>query len=106
MNTPHTDADLLRAVADGKQMQRKEWNEWVDCTHETALVRISMGMPTRVKPEPKPDVVRFMVCDEHTGLVTFEMAQDFISRFPGFSGIVRVVIDGETNKVKSTEVVS
>jgi len=106
MNTPHTDADLLRAVADGKQMQRKDWNEWVDCTHETALVRISMGMPTRAKPEPKTDVERFMVYANYFGVSTLEVAQDLIKRHASFSGIVRVVIDGETNKPKSAEVVS
>ncbi len=106
MNTPHTDADLLRAVADGKQMQRKEWDLWVDCTHEAALVRISMGMPTRVKPEPKPDVERFMVYANHFGCSTLSDAQNLLKRHARFSGIVKVFIDGETNKVKSAEVVS
>ena len=105
MNTPHTDADLLRAVADGKQMQRKEWDLWVDCTHETALVRISMGMPTRVKPEPKPDVVRFMVCVGHISFKTFDEAAR-IAKSPDRGWIVKVVIDGETGARKSTEVVS
>lgn len=99
MNTPHKDADLLRAVADGKQMQRKDWDEWVDCTHEAALVRISTGMPTRVKPEPKPDVVRYALA--RPSYTTWEPT----ARLDGMDNL-RVTFDGETGRIKSAEVVS
>ena len=102
MNTPHTDADLLRAVADGKQMQRKEWDEWVDCTHETALVRISMGMPTRVKPEPKPDVVRYIAYVPCTGFGSLEEVK---RSWREFSVYIKATTNGETGKV-TVEVVS
>jgi hypothetical protein len=51
MNTPHKDACLLRAIADGKQMQHKDRDGWIDCTHETARTWLLMGMPTRVKTD-------------------------------------------------------
>lgn len=100
MNTPHTDADLLRAVADGKQMQRKDWDLWVDCTHETALVRISMGMPTRVKPEP--DVVRYIAYTPWTGFGSLEEVK---SNWREFSVYIKATTNGETGKV-TVEVVA
>jgi len=43
MTTPHTHADLLRAIADGKQMQELDFpginhpGNWCDCDADRAL---------------------------------------------------------------------
>ena len=53
MTTPHPHADLLHAIADGKQMQRTKGGEWYDCTASVALgLLISVASHTvRVRPE-------------------------------------------------------
>ena len=53
MTTPHKDADKLRAIAGGKQMQvyGNNGNPWVDASPGRALVAICAGEPCRIKPE-------------------------------------------------------
>lgn len=62
----HPAADLLRAIADGKQMERfdNQLKTWGDCSHPMALwllacdkfgeVRISRPMVTRTVTYPEP----------------------------------------------------
>lgn len=52
MSTPHKDADKLRAIAGGKQMQvyGNNGNPWVDASPDRALVAICAGEPCRIKP--------------------------------------------------------
>ncbi len=59
MTTPHPAADLLRAIADGKQMQELDFpginhpGNWCDCDADRALNRISRGVEqyVRIKPD-------------------------------------------------------
>ncbi len=59
MTTPHPQADLLRAIADGKQMQELDFpginhpGNWCDCDADRALNRISRGVEqyVRIKPD-------------------------------------------------------
>ncbi len=52
MTTPHQNADLLRAIADGKQMQ-VEGNDgkWHDASAQKTLISLLNKNPCRVKPE-------------------------------------------------------
>lgn len=54
MTTPHPQADLLRAIADGKQMQKPESRvspkNWHDVSAEEALCALVNGTPVRIKP--------------------------------------------------------
>ena len=60
MTTPHPQADLLRAIADGKQMQELDFpginhpGNWCDCDADRALNLISRGVEqyVRIKPDP------------------------------------------------------
>ena len=50
--TPHKDADLLRAIADGKQMQVEGLTSpWTDARADEALWAIAQGDSCRIKPE-------------------------------------------------------
>jgi hypothetical protein len=50
--TPHPQAELLRAIADGQQMQEFKSN-WIDRTPNEALESISDGVrEVRIKPTP------------------------------------------------------
>ncbi len=52
MNTPHKDAALLRAIADGKQMQGEGYGtKWMDIPAHDALRLLSHAKPCRIKPE-------------------------------------------------------
>ena len=52
MNTPHPDAALLRAIADGKQMQIEgPTAPWRDAKANEALWVITAGGSCRIKPE-------------------------------------------------------
>lgn len=60
MTTPHPHADLLRAIADGKQMQcydatnSRDGRAWINAVAEFALYELSKGssgLPIRIKPD-------------------------------------------------------
>lgn len=52
MSTPHPDADKLRAIADGKQMQGEGYGtKWMDIPAHDALRLLSHAKPCRIKPE-------------------------------------------------------
>lgn len=65
MTTPHKDAALLRAIADGKQMQVEGPTiPWRDASPDDALFAVYNGEPCRIKPKviiingvecPKPE---------------------------------------------------
>ena len=52
MTAPHKDANLLIAIAHGKQMQVEGLTSpWADASPDRALVAICAGEPCRIKPE-------------------------------------------------------
>ncbi len=52
MTTPHPDATLLRAIADGKQMQTEGLTApWADASGDEALTALAEGQPCRIKPD-------------------------------------------------------
>lgn len=91
--TPHRHRDLIIAWANGATIEWFDGRSWSECTDAPRWVR---GTDYRIKPEPKPDVVRF--CH---------------AKSPGLSGTsgvplrddnLRLTFDGETGKLKSAEV--
>lgn len=102
--TEHPKAELLRAIAEGKQMQVQynNWDgRWVDCDAETALYRVYTCAPTRIKPEPKPDVVRYKIISVYDGSSSVEEAMAGYWRFSGCGAcaVVKITTSGETGKV-------
>ena len=52
MTTPHKDAALLRAIADGRQMQVEGPTiPWRDASPDDALSAVYNGEPCRIKPK-------------------------------------------------------
>lgn len=49
--TEHKHADILRAIADGKKMQAKDGDDWIDITGSTAINYLSVGGFVRITPE-------------------------------------------------------
>lgn len=62
--TPHPQADVLRAIADGLPAVRFEWlypasDHWVSCTsHREVLCHLTDKVPVRLKPEPPNKTIR------------------------------------------------
>lgn len=99
----HKHAEVLRAIADGKvvQWQSRADGSWND---RQSLVNplCEDFLNWRVKPEPKPDVVRYLPAYKNTGYVSFEKSASIHGEAIGH---VRLTIDGETGKLKSVEIV-
>ena len=101
----HKHADLIHAWADGAKIQYFYHGEWVDWESYTSP---SWGktIEYRIKPMPKPDVVRNITveatlkCGETCG-------EEFVKVFKSgkyLSPNLRLTFDGETGKLKATEV--
>jgi len=88
----HKHADLIYAWADGAQIQWKDRDgQW----HDMGEPLWSEKHEYRIKPEPKPDMVRYFVLDQQSG----ELLQNPYHN-------VRAIFDGETGNLKSAEVLS
>ena len=95
MKQPHKHAELIKAWADGAEIQyfdeidQRWWDRPNPCWNENKQYRI--------KPEPKPDVVRWC------------WATTFIGESKDHDGEngsanLKIVFDGETGKLKYAEV--
>ena len=102
MKIPHIHAEEIKAWADGAEIQLQMTDgSWVDEPAPTWW----RGCFYRIKPEPKPDVVRYACHDrfensEFMQLRLYRMAQNIDSP----TGQLKLTFDGETGKLKSAEV--
>lgn len=82
MNTPRKHAEIIKAWADGAQVQIFNFihDAWADADSPDFYP----DHQYRIKPEPKSDVKRILDC---------------------YGGSIRITIDGETGKLKSAEAV-
>ena len=87
----HIHAELIHAWADGAQIEWKShYDDWIDID----CPDWSENNEYRIKPEPKPDVVRY-----------YEMNKEFggLSQIPYYN--LKATYDGETGELKSAEVI-
>lgn len=91
MKTPHKHCELIKAWADGSEIEfHIGENEWDLVGRPSWLVEHEY----RIKPEPKPDVVGYT-----------EVRHAYANhRKPNHN--LKVTFDGETGKLKSAEVIS
>jgi hypothetical protein len=98
----HKHYDCIVAWAEGKTVQN--FNDrrmcWEDITGDPYWVD---SFQYRIKPEPKPDVVRNITV-EATGRCGEEFVQVFQSGIFCFPNL-HLTFDGETGKLKSAEVI-
>ena len=88
----HKHADLIHAWADGAEIEYKNaLNVWM----EVDSPDWSSWVEYRIKPEHKPDVVRYL---------EMPMFWGYSERRPESN--MKVVFDGETGELKSAEVLS
>ena len=96
MNKPHKHAELIKAWADGAEIEYKSkflgtWHlfdgqqdGWVD------------SYEYRIKPEPKPDFVKYL-----NPILNGDWRE---YATPMCSGSIKLIRDGETGELKSAEV--
>jgi hypothetical protein len=91
MNKPHKHAELIKAWADGAEIEFQDsegvWGVGIPHWHPDAEYRI--------KPEPKPDVVRYTQAFRTSSGTWGEPSQ--------FDNL-KLTFDGETGELKSAEV--
>lgn len=91
MKTPHVHAELIKAWADGAEI------EWLDQHADTWRLATVPGwdkfVTYRIKPEPRPDFVKF----------TAAGMEGFYDHLPVKANL-KLTFDGETGKLKDAEV--
>lgn len=98
----HKHAAVLRAIADGKAVQLRTALQgvWIDFDVDSHINPITSGINAewRIKPEPKPDVVEYLVREGVAEWFTYDEFKNIdIDQ-------IKIVRDGETGKLKSAEV--
>lgn len=98
MNKPHIHRDVIRAWADGAQIQSKFSNKgWLDITDNPQWY---IDTIYRVKPEPKPDSILLRRIELDSGKYVNSYSYD-CKAGPN----VKYIFDGETNQLKSVELI-
>lgn len=97
MNKPHKHADLIKAWADGAEIETKPYSDagWFPVEEP----HWHLGREYRIKPEPpKPDVVRY-VCAATQGMGP-------VTEKKWWADNLKLTFDGETGKLKAAEVIA
>lgn len=91
MRTPHKHAELIKAWADGAEIEAYQGGGSWKCVSSPAW---NMGTTYRIKPEPKPDVVTLdsVQLEGNEAFFTIEEPN------------LKLIWCGETGKLKSAEI--
>ena len=94
MNKPHKHAELIKAWADGAEIEFR-WgclNDW------TKLTTPHWGQDGeyRIKPAPKPDFFRYVFADSN--------AAGYVHKTKWPEDTLKLTFDGETGELKAAEV--
>ena len=100
MGKPHKHAELIKAWADGYDIEYFEFDAWWYTTFPTW----DLDKKYRIKPEPKPDVVRYGWA-QYNERVGIDVAPDdaWYQEHESHRNL-KLTFDGETGKLKSAEV--
>jgi len=97
MAQPHKQKDCIIAWANGKDIEFEDGGKWLDCLHPDWYAEVEY----RIKPEPKPDIVRPMYI--------YSINENFTTCWttPNCNkpANVNVIFDGETGALKAVEVI-
>jgi hypothetical protein len=98
MKTPRKHAELIKAWADGAEIQVRlpSCEGWGDCQDPYWADHVEY----RIKPEPKPDHVYYGVFD----MVGSCSIESCFTKFKDHGDQIKLTFDGETGKLKAAEV--
>lgn len=106
MKTPHVHAELIKAWADGAEIQwydsHPRQHRWFDCGPNQPSW--NEGVQFRIKPEPKPDYVYYASFRNAKGQRVLE---SYITSWRNdATDSLKLIFDAETGKLKSAEMLS
>ena len=98
MKTPHKHAALIKAWADGAEIEYKYFRsgQWI----QIETPNWDATVEYRIKPEPRPDLIYYGVFDMD-GSATIDSV---FTKFFDHGDHIKVTFCGETGKLKSAEV--
>jgi hypothetical protein len=102
MKQPHKHADLIKAWADGAEIQFFDHvcHAWQTCQ---ATPQWEVTTSYRIKPEVQPDITKAFLLENHC-FAGFRFTEEYEhARLPRQQWI-RAVFEGETGQIKSVEV--
>ena len=94
MKTPHKHAELIKAWADGAEIEMRFSSSWASLPKPRWDSEVA---EYRIKPEPKPDVIQYYQALEK------RIGQPMIETFG--KNNLKLTFCGETGKLKSAEVI-
>lgn len=96
MKKPHKHAEVIKAWADGAEIQMKDKEEWID------IQPFSWHPENQYRVKPEPDMVFYGQIDTpaHGAFRLYT----YFTREDNINAAVRLTYDGETGKLKSAEV--
>lgn len=103
MRTPHKHAALIKAWADGAEIQCRNNCDptWKDMGPQPCWFE---HLHYRIKPEPKPDVVYYGVYEEKDVRNRRSELECCFTQLNDIGDHIKLTFDGETGKLKSAEV--
>ena len=101
--TPHKHAELIKAWADGAEIQFKSQGstDWRDAS----TPQWNLDCQYRIKPEPKPDRHEYVVVQKGSGIWRRSTLVDAQAKAMLDSVILHLIYDGETDKIKTSTIV-
>lgn len=101
---PHKHAELIKAWADGAEIEvrvlntNRGWSDWQDDPNPCWVTSGRIYYEYRIKPEPKPDVVKYLY---------FKITGDWGEADAPFktAPTIKVILDPYTRSPKSAEVI-
>lgn len=101
MKTPHKHAELIKAWADGAEIEffSPTIERWIFIIYPDWGMGTKYRIKPESKPEPKPDIVRWCWSSVHMGWDS-PTPSCAVTREPD----LKITFDGETGKLKSAEV--
>ena len=105
MKTPHIHATLIKAWADGATIEYKDQDRRDGSWIVTVSPTWSRHCYYRVKPEPKPNVVRYACLDIDCN-ARVNARSNYFSDAAYRCDNLMVVFDGETGKLKDAQVLA
>ena len=101
MKQPHKHAELIKAWADGAEIEY--WNQYQKQWKTASKPNWDENNEYRIKPEPKPDVVLYSIAHP----LTTNNLGNVSNAYPlpeKWEPNLRLTFDGETGKLKKAEV--
>lgn len=90
---PHIYAELIKAWADGAEIELKHNGKWIDAGTQVTWYECN---EYRLKPQPKPDhIVAYYVC--------YDFVHHRTHYIPGNRPNIKFIFSGDTSELKAVE---